>query len=224
MVLDKHRSSSWCDSDAQSILPNRHNPWTRQRRFSGLGIRPPPQANHGASLAALAVLSVMAVCLIERIAHSAVLQSANERFTSKSPRFPQGPIHGRAEKLDDVLTDLEFTTDRGVRTVINEAKNAEFLLYGFDRGFRELVVYTPPGSRRCDFPRTLYPDNRCGQSASEGRGGGVSNPGTRHRMHSSSPWEPVAEARKQDSLLRGSDLHSLHLPFLDSSPGTQTCG
>ena len=29
MVLDKHRSSSWCDSDAQSILPNRHNPWNR---------------------------------------------------------------------------------------------------------------------------------------------------------------------------------------------------
>ena len=38
MVLDKHRSSSWCDSDAQSILPNRHNPWNRRREFSGLGI------------------------------------------------------------------------------------------------------------------------------------------------------------------------------------------
>ena len=32
MVLDKHRSSSWCDSDAQSILPNRHNPWNRSTR------------------------------------------------------------------------------------------------------------------------------------------------------------------------------------------------
>jgi aldose 1-epimerase len=47
-------------------------------------------------------------------------------------------------KLDDVLTDLEFTTDRGICRLIDEAKNAEFLL-GFDRGFRELVVYTPPG-------------------------------------------------------------------------------
>ena len=47
-------------------------------------------------------------------------------------------------KLDDVLTDLEFTTDRGICRLINEAKNTEFLL-GLDRGFRELVVYTPPG-------------------------------------------------------------------------------
>ena len=33
MVLDKHRVSSWCDSDAQSILPNRHNPWNRSARI-----------------------------------------------------------------------------------------------------------------------------------------------------------------------------------------------
>ena len=33
MALDKHRSSSWCDSDAQSILPNRHNPWNRSARI-----------------------------------------------------------------------------------------------------------------------------------------------------------------------------------------------
>ena len=33
MVLDKHRSSSWCGSDAQSILPNRHNPWNRSARI-----------------------------------------------------------------------------------------------------------------------------------------------------------------------------------------------
>src|SRR5271165_2572643 len=33
MVLDKHRSSSWCDFDAQSILPNRHNPWNRSARI-----------------------------------------------------------------------------------------------------------------------------------------------------------------------------------------------
>ena len=47
-------------------------------------------------------------------------------------------------KLDDVLTDLEFTTDRGICLLIDEQKNAEFLL-GFDRAVRELVVYTPPG-------------------------------------------------------------------------------
>lgn len=47
-------------------------------------------------------------------------------------------------KLDDVLTDLEFTADRGVCRLIDEAKNAEFLL-GFDRGFRVLVLDTPPG-------------------------------------------------------------------------------
>jgi aldose 1-epimerase len=33
--------------------------------------------------------------------------------------------------------------DRGICRLINEAKNAEFLL-DFDRGFRELVVYTLP--------------------------------------------------------------------------------
>ena len=91
----------------------------------------------------MAALSGMAVCLIERIAHSAVLHSANERFTSNRLDFRQGqPMAGL--KLDDVLTDLEFTTDRGICRLINEAKNAEFLL-GFDRGLRELVVYTPPG-------------------------------------------------------------------------------
>ena len=36
MVLDKHRSSSWCDSDARSILPNRHNPWNRSADFPDL--------------------------------------------------------------------------------------------------------------------------------------------------------------------------------------------
>ncbi len=47
-------------------------------------------------------------------------------------------------KLDDVLTDLEFTGDRGLCRLIDDAKDAEMVL-GFDRTFRELVVYTPPG-------------------------------------------------------------------------------
>src|SRR5271157_6421761 len=41
---------------------------------------------------------------------------------------------------------------------------------------------------------------------------------TARRMHSSSPWKPVAEARKQDSLLRGPDLHSSRLPFWTAPP------
>jgi aldose 1-epimerase len=46
-------------------------------------------------------------------------------------------------KLDDVLTDLSFAGDRGVCRLVDLDKNAEFQL-GFDRSFRELVVYTPP--------------------------------------------------------------------------------
>ena len=47
-------------------------------------------------------------------------------------------------KLDDVLTDLEFPGDQAACRLVDEEKNAE-LLIGFDRAFRELVVYTPPG-------------------------------------------------------------------------------
>ena len=47
-------------------------------------------------------------------------------------------------KLDDVLTDLQFTGDRGVCRLIDEVQNAE-LRVGYDRAIRELVVYTPPG-------------------------------------------------------------------------------
>jgi aldose 1-epimerase len=47
-------------------------------------------------------------------------------------------------KLDDVLTGLEFQGDRAVCKLVDLDKNAEFHL-AFDRGFRELVVYTPPG-------------------------------------------------------------------------------
>ena len=45
-------------------------------------------------------------------------------------------------KLDDVLTGLEFTGERGVARLVDLDKKAEFHLT-FDRGFRELVVYTP---------------------------------------------------------------------------------
>lgn len=52
------------------------------------------------------------------------------------------PIKGL--KLDDVLTGLSFDGDYCVARLVDEALGAEFRL-SFDRGFRELVVYTPPG-------------------------------------------------------------------------------
>jgi aldose 1-epimerase len=51
------------------------------------------------------------------------------------------PIRGL--KLDDVLTGLEFSGPRALCRLVDEEKHAEFRL-GFDRSFRELVVYTPP--------------------------------------------------------------------------------
>ena len=64
------------------------------------------------------------------------------------------PVDGRVDfrrgqamvglKLDDVLTDLEFSGDRATCRLVDDEKNAEFRM-GFDRAFRELVVYTPPG-------------------------------------------------------------------------------
>lgn len=54
------------------------------------------------------------------------------------------PIAGL--KLDDVLTGLEFDrNDRCTCRLVDEELKAEFHL-SFDHGFRELVVYTPPGS------------------------------------------------------------------------------
>ena len=47
-------------------------------------------------------------------------------------------------KLDDVLTGLDFEGDHGLCRLVDLDKQAEFRL-GFDRSFRELVVYTPPG-------------------------------------------------------------------------------
>ena len=48
-------------------------------------------------------------------------------------------------KLDDVLTDLAFEGDRCVCRLVDVELGAEFRL-SFDRTFRELVVYTPPGA------------------------------------------------------------------------------
>ncbi|MDR3619397.1 MAG: aldose 1-epimerase [Paludisphaera borealis] len=57
--------------------------------------------------------------------------------------FREGkPIQGL--KLDDVLTDLAYDGAEGVCRLVDLDKGGEFQL-GFDRSFRELVVYTPPG-------------------------------------------------------------------------------
>ncbi|HWE39089.1 MAG TPA: aldose 1-epimerase [Isosphaeraceae bacterium] len=47
-------------------------------------------------------------------------------------------------QVDDVLTGLEFAGDGCTCRLIDEALGAEFRLE-FDRAFRELVVFTPPG-------------------------------------------------------------------------------
>jgi aldose 1-epimerase len=46
-------------------------------------------------------------------------------------------------KLDDVLTGLAFDGDWCISRLVDDGLKAEFRL-SFDRGFRELVVYTPP--------------------------------------------------------------------------------
>ena len=57
--------------------------------------------------------------------------------------FREGkPIEGL--KLDDVLTDLAHDGAEVVCRLIDLEKGGEFQL-GFDRSFREVVVYTPPG-------------------------------------------------------------------------------
>lgn len=55
------------------------------------------------------------------------------------------PIAGL--KLDDVLTGLKFEGKRCVCRLVDDNLNAEFRL-SFGEGFRELVVYTPPGDGR----------------------------------------------------------------------------
>ena len=72
--------------------------------------------------------------------------------------FREGrPIQGL--KLDDVLTDLAYDGAEGVCRLIDLDKGGEFQL-GFDRSFRELVVYTPPGKPDVISHRALHPDDR----------------------------------------------------------------
>jgi aldose 1-epimerase len=64
------------------------------------------------------------------------IQPVNPRLDFRTGQ----PIKGL--KLDDVLTGLVFAGERGVARLVDLDKKAEFHLT-FDRGFRELVVFTP---------------------------------------------------------------------------------
>lgn len=73
----------------------------------------------------------------------AFLPTGERRPVDQRLDFRKGkPMKGL--KLDDVLTDLAFADDRCVCRLVDLALHSEFQL-SFDRTFRELVVYTPPG-------------------------------------------------------------------------------
>jgi aldose 1-epimerase len=84
---------------------------------------------------------------------SVVLPAA--RYWVLSEFLPTGEVHPvdarldfrkgqprKGLKLDDVLTGLDFEGDRATCRLVDQALKAEFRL-SFDRGFRELVAYTP---------------------------------------------------------------------------------
>ena len=72
-----------------------------------------------------------------------VLPTGETRPVDQPLDFRQGQaMKGLA--LDDVLTGLAFQGDRCVCRMVDQALGAELRL-SFDRNFRELVVYTPPG-------------------------------------------------------------------------------
>jgi aldose 1-epimerase len=58
--------------------------------------------------------------------------------------FRDGPPR-KGLKLDDVLTDLRFHGDLCTCRLVDLEKDTEFRL-SFDRTFREVVMYTPPGA------------------------------------------------------------------------------
>ena len=97
-------------------------------------------------------------------------------------------------KLDDVLTGLDYQGDRAVCRLVDLDKNAEFQL-GFDRGFRELVVYTPPG--RPDVI-SLEPYTQTTDAINlQGRGvdAGLRVLGHGEQDNSSSRWNPWGDRR-----------------------------
>ncbi|HEU5115992.1 MAG TPA: aldose 1-epimerase, partial [Isosphaeraceae bacterium] len=72
------------------------------------------------------------------------IPTGERRTVETEPRldFRSGrPIAGA--DLDDVLTGLEFVGDRAEARMVDESIGVE-LRVGFDRSFRDLVVFTPP--------------------------------------------------------------------------------
>jgi len=76
--------------------------------------------------------------VLERFLPTGETRPVDERLDFRTGQSMKGL------KLDDVLTGLEFQEDHAVCRLVDLDLNAELHL-GFDRGFRELVVYTPPG-------------------------------------------------------------------------------
>ena len=128
MVLDKHRSSSWCDSDAQSILPNRHNPWNRSARifrtwYKGLldtdilselfkGVNPSVGRTASAYRQAFGHLTLSAITVMEIVSSLQRMQSPRriQKFMNNISGEEVLPFDKAAGKLaGEIAGDLERT-------------------------------------------------------------------------------------------------------------------
>jgi aldose 1-epimerase len=90
------------------------------------------------------------------LAHTAVLIPASELWVLQDlvPTGDRRAVDERLDfrkgqpikdlKLDDVLAGLAFDGDRCTCRLVDRDNKAEFRL-SFDRNFREVVLYTPPG-------------------------------------------------------------------------------
>jgi aldose 1-epimerase len=107
----------------------------------GFGIHPYfrlPFAPGGQPARTRVILPAARFWILEDFLPTGEIREVNDRLDFRTGQSMSGL------KLDDVLTDLQFTSDRVICRLVDLDKNAEFLL-GFDRAFRELVIYTPPG-------------------------------------------------------------------------------
>jgi aldose 1-epimerase len=106
----------------------------------GFGIHPYfrlPMAKGGDDAATRVILPASKYWVLDQFLPTGEQRDVDERldFRKGQPR--------KGQKLDDVLAGLAFDGDRCVCRLVDEGLKAEFRL-SFDRGFRELVVYTPP--------------------------------------------------------------------------------
>jgi aldose 1-epimerase len=105
----------------------------------GFGIHPYfrlPIVPGGDSAQTLVVLPAARYWVLSEFLPTGEIRPVDDRldFRKGQPR--------KGLKLDDVLTGLIFEDNRGTCRLIDHALPGEFRL-GFDRNFRELVVYTP---------------------------------------------------------------------------------